>query len=326
MPAGNCRHRVVLLVSVGHDEEPPMTARMPGEAEILHFQAICDGHYPPDAVSASIAQQRAWYDGLCRTFDAPHPAGLSTEDRAIAGVGVRHYRPARREAPATILYLHGGGFVVGSLESHDAICAELADAAGAELVAADYRLAPEHLHPAASDDGMAVLRALLAEGRRIVLCGDSAGGNLAAGLALRARDERLPGVVGQVLIYPGLGGDLVSGSYAEMAEAPGLTTADVAYYRTLYDAAEDDAVAHPLRAKDLAGLPPAYITVARFDPLRDDGRHYAARLAEAGTDVAFREEPEMVHAWLRARHLSPGARAGFDALAAALAGLVRRTG
>lgn len=303
-----------------------MTARLPTEAEILEFQRICDGYYPPDAVSASIAQQRAWYDGLCRQFDAPHPAGLSTQDRAIGGVGVRLYRPARIEALATILYLHGGGFVVGSLASHDAICAELADAAGAELVAVDYRLAPEHLHPAASDDGMTVLRALLAEGRRIVLCGDSAGGNLAAGLALRARDEGLSGITGQALIYPGLGGDLVSGSYAEMAEAPGLTTADVAYYRSLYGAAEDDAVAHPLRAKDLSGLPPAYVTVARFDPLRDDGRAYAARLAEAGIDVGFREEPEMVHAWLRARHMSPRARAGFEALSVALAGLVRRPG
>jgi acetyl esterase len=303
-----------------------MTARKPTEPEILQFQAICDAYYPPNAVAASIAQQRTWYDGLCREFDAPRPAGLTSLDRSIGGVGVRHYRPARTEAMATILYLHGGGFVVGSLESHDAICAELAEAAAAELFAVDYRLAPAHLHPAASDDGMTVLRALLAEGRTLVLCGDSAGGNLAAGLALRARDEGLSGIGGQALIYPGLGGDLVSGSYAEMAEAPGLTTADVAYYRRLYAAAEDDAVAHPLRAENLHGLPPAYITVARFDPLRDDGRRYAARLAEAGIDVAFREEPEMVHAWLRARHMSPGARAGFDALAAALAAMVRRAG
>ncbi|BDA84158.1 carboxylesterase [Aureimonas sp. SA4125] len=301
-----------------------MTASQPTEREILAFQAICDGFYPPNAVAAAIAQQRTWYDALCRKFDSPHPAGVSAVDRVLAGIGVRHYRPSCDAVGATVLCLHGGGFVVGSLESHDAICAELAGAAAAELVAVDYRLAPEHLHPAASNDGMAVLRALLGEGRRIVLAGDSAGGNLAAGLALRARDEGLSGVVGLVLIYPGLGGDLVSGSYAEMAEAPGLSTSDVAYYRALYGAAEDDPVAHPLRAESLARLPPAYVTVARFDPLRDDGRRFAARLVEAGVDVTFREEPEMVHAWLRARHMSPGARAGFRALAEGLAVLVRR--
>jgi len=147
-----------------------------------------------------------------------------------------------------------------------------------------------------------------------VLIGDSAGGNLAAGLALRARDEGLSGIAGQVLIYPALGGDLVSGSYREMAYAPGLTTADVAYYRAVLKAPEIEPVAHPLLARDLSGLPPAYITVAHFDPLRDDGKLYERRLREAGVEATFREEPQMVHAWLRARHMSAGARSGFAAL------------
>lgn len=300
-----------------------MPTPSPTEPEILAFQAQVDGFYPRDAVSAPVAQQRAWYDSMCAGFDAALPAGLVTEDAVLGGVGVRFYRPAEVSASATILYLHGGGFVVGSLESHNAVCAELADAAAAELVAVDYRLAPEHLHPAASDDAMAVLRALLLERRGIVVVGDSAGGNLAAGLALRARDEGVDGIVGQALIYPGLGGDLASGSFVEMAEAPGLTTVDVAWYRALYAARDDDSIAYPLRAPALAGLPPAYVTVARFDPLRDDGRRYAARLAEVGIDVAFREEPQMIHAWLRARHMSPAAAAGFKALCENLARLVR---
>jgi acetyl esterase len=241
----------------------------------------------------------------------------------VAGrIPARHYRPADVATETRIFYIHGGGFVVGSIESHDAICAELAHGARAELVSVDYRLAPEHVWPAALEDCYAVLEALLAEGRPVVVAGDSAGGNLAAGVALKAKAEGLSGIVGQALIYPGLGGDLVSGSYVEMAEAPGLSTTDVAYYREVLQSPADDVFAHPVKADDLAGLPPAYITGAQFDPLRDDARNYAARLAKAGVDVAFREEPQMIHAWLRARHMSPGAREGFRHLVHGLARLV----
>jgi acetyl esterase len=163
---------------------------------------------------------------------------------------------------------------------------------------------------------------LLADGRPLVAVGDSAGGNLAAGIVLKARTEGLSGVVGQVLIYPGLGGDLVSGSYAEMADAPGLSTADVGYYREVLKAPDDSVFAHPLRANELSGLPPAYITAAHFDPLRDDARTYAARLIQAGVDVTFREEPQMIHAWLRARHMSSGAGQGFRRLVDGVARLV----
>jgi acetyl esterase len=159
-----------------------------------------------------------------------------------------------------------------------------------------------------------VLKHLLSANSKVVLIGDSAGANLAAGLALRARDAGLSGVVGQVLIYPALGGDLTAGSYVEMAAAPGLTTADVAYYREILRAPAGNEIAEPLQAASLAGLPPAFITVAHFDPLRDDGRHYAARLTAEGVEVWFREEPQMVHAWLRARHMSDGARDGFRAV------------
>ncbi len=302
-----------------------MSGPTPEEAEILDFQARCDAFYPPDAVSASVEHQRRWYDALCAAFDPGRPEGIAAEDRPLGAIPARFYRPAHVSADATILYLHGGGFVVGSLDSHDAVCAELAQGTGAELVAIDYRLAPEHRWPAAFDDGWAALSALLAQGRRVVLAGDSAGGNLAAGLAVRARNEGVPGIVGLALIYPGLGGDLLSGSYAEMAEAPGLSTADVRYYRELYAAPETDPVAHPLRAESLAGLPPAFVSAARFDPLRDDARAFAGRLAAAGVTVSFREEPQMIHAWLRARHMSPGARAGFAALVTELGRLARLT-
>jgi acetyl esterase len=289
----------------------------PEEPGILEFLDICDRFYPAGAVDAPIAQQRDWYDALCARFDQPLPQGLAFQDEMLV-VPIRRYRPAMISSGTVLLYLHGGGFVVGSLDSHHAICAEIAEFAQAELVSVDYRLAPEHVWPAQTDDCFGVLKQLLGTGRKVVLIGDSAGGNLAAGLALRARDEGLSGIAGQVLIYPALGGDLVSGSYHEMAYAPGLTTADVAYYRAVLKAPEIEPVAHPLLARDLSGLPPAYITVAHFDPLRDDGELYARRLREAGVEATFREEPQMVHAWLRARHMSAGARSGFEALCEAV--------
>ncbi|MDK1387104.1 alpha/beta hydrolase [Sinorhizobium sp. 8-89] len=296
---------------------------MPTERGILAFHERCEAFYPADAVNASIEQQRQWYDALCAEFDAPSPAGLTRQDERLAGrIPVRRYRPAEVATETRIFYIHGGGFVVGSLDSHDAICAELAHGARAELVSVDYRLAPEHVWPAAFDDCYDVLRSLLAGGRPLVVAGDSAGGNLAAGVVLKARAEGLSGIVGQVLIYPALGGDLVSGSYVEMAEAPGLATADVAYYREVLKAPADNPFARPLKASDLSALPPAYITAANFDPLRDDARNYAARLAQTGVDVTYREEPQMIHAWLRARHMSPGAEEGFRHLVHGVARLL----
>ena len=296
---------------------------IPTEPGILAFHHRCEAFYPADAVDAPIEQQRAWYDALCAEFDAPSPDKLTRQDEAVGGrILVRRYRPAAIATQTRIFYIHGGGFVVGSLESHDAICAEIAHAAKAELVSIDYRLAPEHVWPAAFDDCFKVLQWLLADGRPLVVAGDSAGGNLAAGMALKARAEHITGIAGQVLIYPGLGGDLVSGSYVEMAEAPGLTTADVAYYRDVLKAPAENVFAHPLKAGDLSGLPPAYITSAHFDPLRDDAALYAQRLIAAGVNVTYRDEPQMIHAWLRARHMSGGARDGFVRLCRAVSDLV----
>ncbi|MGO4481972.1 alpha/beta hydrolase [Rhizobium sp. 2TAF27] len=287
----------------------------PTEKGILQFLEICDSFYP---VEASVEQQRHWYDALCARFDRPLPPDMIFADGMVQRIPIRRYRPRKISTRTVLLYLHGGGFVVGSLESHHAICAEIADFAGAELVSVDYRLAPEYRWPAQTDDGFAVLKHLLSADNKVVLIGDSAGGNLAAGLALRARDEELPGIVGQVLIYPALGGGLDTGSYVEMAEAPGLTTADVAYYREIVQAPADNSIAAPLNVSSAAGLPPAFITAAYFDPLRDDSRQYSARLADAGVEVWFREEPQMVHAWLRARHMSDGARDGFRAVCEAV--------
>ncbi|WP_340117678.1 alpha/beta hydrolase [Pelagibius sp. 7325] len=326
-----------------------MPSPSPQEPEILAFIAEVERFYPADSADAPVAQQRQWYDALCRNFDVPPPAGLTAEAavaRHPAGpVPLRRYRPAVLRHQAAIVYFHGGGFVVGGLDSHNAVCAELAQATGAVLTAVDYRLAPEHRFPLALTDCLAAVLADGADGvTPLAVAGDSAGGSLAAGVAMTLRDAGrggpaamdllkaagwrqgapLPRIVGQALIYPVLGGALDAGSYLEMAEAPGLTTHDVRFYREILAAPEGDPYGHPLTASDWAGLPPAYITAAHFDPLRDDGRHYAARLAEAGVDVAYREEPQMVHAWLRARHRSPGAKTGFEALCRGLGELLDR--
>lgn len=291
----------------------------PTEAGILAFLQRCEEFYPADAVDAPIAQQRQWYDTLCAEFDQPTPAGMIREEALVLGrIPTRRYRPASVTTETRLYYIHGGGFVVGSLQSHDAICAEIADAACAELVSVDYRLAPEHPWPAAFDDCFDVLTYLLRGKGPVVIIGDSAGANLAAGLVLKARDQGLAGIAGQALVYPALGGDTAAGSYVEMAEAPGLSTADVLYYRDVYRAPHGNPYAFPLVHADLSGLPPAFITGAFFDPLRDDARQYAGRLAAAGVEVWFREEPQMIHAWLRARHMSEGAAAGFAALCRAV--------
>lgn len=298
---------------------------MPDEEGICDFIAKCDSFYPPDAVAASIDQQRVWYDAMCAQFAYPYPDGMRVEDDEISGVPVRHYRPENVTLPHKILYMHGGGFVVGSRDSHDAICAEIAHAACAELIAIDYRLAPEHVWPAQHEDCHAVLQSLISSGRKLVLVGDSAGGMLAAGLAMRAREDGFGNrILGQALIYPALGGDLNWPSYGQMANAPGLSTDDVIYYRDVLKAPMDDPFAHALSVADLRGLPPTYITAAYFDPLRDDGREYTARLARAGISVQYSEEPQMIHGWLRARHMSDGARKGFGHLCDAIANMLRQ--
>lgn len=318
----------------------------PSEPEILAFIEEVDRFYPPGTIGGGIEVQRECYDALCKNFDAPLPAGLITSEQSAphpdAPVPLRRYHPAGVKHEAVVVYFHGGGFVVGGLDSHHAICAEIAEATGAEVVATGYRLAPEHRFPLALTDCLA---AVLAQGARpLVVAGDSAGGSLAAGLAMTLRDAArkvpaalellraagwqegapLPRLAGQTLIYPVTGGDLSAGSYVEMAEAPCLTTQEVRYYRDILGAPEDDPYGHPLAAADWAGLPPAYVTAAFFDPLRDDGRQTAARLAAAGVDVTYREEPQMVHAWLRARHRSPSASIGFAALCAGIEGLLAR--
>jgi acetyl esterase len=287
---------------------------------IREFLIAGDRFYPPDAVNFTLAEQRAFYDKYSNHFRKPRPQGVMAEDFKVGDVPCRRYHRAGATDQAVLLYLHGGGFVVGGLESHDDICAEICDGADVQVVAVAYRLAPEHPFPAAFDDCWRVLTFFFAHTPKVVVAGDSAGGNLAAALCLKARDEGRPAIAGQVLIYPGLGGDMSCGSYVTMADAPGLSIKDVIYYRDTYKGGSSK-FAEPLRETNYAGLPPAFLVAAGNDPLHDDSFEYAKRLRAAGIPAAVRDEPLLVHAFLRARHMSAPAAKSFRAIVEAVSSL-----
>ena len=292
---------------------------IPDDAGMREFIAINDRYFPPDVTDMPMAEQRARYDRYCADLLAPLPPDVRFEDIGIAAAGpprampARHYLPPHDETPGvSILYLHGGGFIVGGLDSHHDICAELCAATGTQLVALDYRLAPENVHPAQLDDTLAAHLWLAGQGRAAVAAGDSAGGNLAAALALRCKARGLAMPIGLALIYPGLGGDMTKGSYVEMGEAPLLSTRDVGFYNRAHLGQGGAGIeAAPLAAPDFAGLPPTVLVSADIDPLRDDCRDFQDRLAAAGVAALWRNEPNLLHGYLRARHLSARAEASF---------------
>jgi acetyl esterase len=281
----------------------------------------------------SLAGLRQAYSDMCRAFTPSRPDGLYVVDFELAGVPVRSYQPPI--SPPTsgcpcIVYLHGGGWVVGDLDSHDFICAELASTLGVLVIALDYRLAPEYPFPAAFEDCLGVWRALRTgpyrlDPERTLVAGDSAGGNLAAALCLALRDAGEPLPAAQVLIYPGLGGDHRLPSRSECVDAPLLSSSDLDCYHALYlrGTGQPSAYAMPLLAEDFSGLPPALIAVAQFDPLRDDGMLYAERLNAAGVAATLYYGEGLVHGCLRAR----GQVAEVDALYEMLLGyLSEKTG
>lgn len=293
------------------------------DAEMWDFIRTTTGFGTDDP---GIPAQRTAYDAMCRQFHAGRPQGLTVRDGAEGGVPVRCYAP---ELPsATLVYFHGGGFVVGGLHSHDDICAELAARCGLRVVSVDYRLAPEHPHPAAFEDARSAARAVAARnGGPLLLAGDSAGGNLAAAVAHATRDDPVR-ACGQVLIYPGLGGDPDRGSYLEHADAPMLSRAEVLQYDVLRAGSPEaaaglhaDPTAAPLRDTDFRALPASAIFAAQCDPLADDSRSYAARLRAAGVAVRLTVEPGLVHGYLRARHRAARARGSFDRICSAVTDL-----
>lgn len=300
------------------------------DSEVWAFIRQTDAWFPPESAGLPIGRQRETYNAMCRAFHPGRPTNVATQDLAIdlggRSLSARRYLRAQTSPAATIVYYHGGGFILGDLDSHDDICAELCAGTGYDVISVDYRLAPEHLHPAAFDDAMAAVAwAAAANDLPIVLCGESAGGNLAAAVAHATRGHARA-AVGQVLIYPSLGGDMSRDSYVTHADAPMLSTRDVLFYRDVrfgpggYVA---DARVAPLTDRDFSRLPATVVFTAQCDPLSSDGESYRDRILAAGGRVAWREEPGLVHSYLRARRLSSRAAQAFDRIVAAVAALGR---
>jgi acetyl esterase len=276
---------------------------------------------------------RANFGIMCAGFGAG-PAVASVEDRPLgladgSTVGVRVYRPASvGDGPApAVVWFHGGGFVLGTLDSHDQICRLLADGAGVVVVAVDYRLAPEHTFPAAADDAAAAVRAVVEQAGalgidpgRVAVAGDSAGGNLAAVSARRCR-----GLVSfQLLVYPVCDlthtGDRYP-SFRDNAEGYVLTADTMAFFDDSYAPDPADRThpdASPLLAPDLAGLAPALVLTAEFDPLRDEGEAYAARLADAGVPVTLSRYGGAIHMFFHMAEFTAIGRRAVDEAAHSL--------
>jgi len=252
-----------------------------------------------------------------RPASTPTPPEIgAVKNVAAEGPGgpipLRVYRPAgvaSSTALPALVYYHGGGWVIGDLDTHDVQCRQTAAEAGIVVVAVDYRLAPEHKFPAAVDDAWAATRWVVAHGselgvnsRRIAVGGDSAGGNLAAVVALMARDAgNAPAIALQVLTYPVTDLSSESKSYGDFADGYLLTRDSMRWFKNHYLKSASDADdwrASPLRAASLAGLPPALIITAGFDPLRDEGAAYAARMTEAGGLVDYVCYGGMIHGFM----------------------------
>jgi acetyl esterase len=260
----------------------------------------------------------------------PPPVVDLVEERTIAGpdgrLRLRIYSPTASEPLPVLVWLHGGGWVVGSLDSHDPVCRHLAVTTPSVVVAPDYRLAPEHPFPAGLEDAWAALAWTGAEApslggdpARVAVGGDSAGGNLAAVTARRARDRGLQLAL-QVLAYPVTDFAFDTPSYLEHGTGMNLTRAKMEWYWAQYLAGADGAHedASPLRAERLGGLAPALVQTAGYDPLRSEAEAYAARLAEAGVPVTLTPYPTMIHGFLRMPALVAEALDGLAEIAAAL--------
>lgn len=275
---------------------------------------------------------RSGWNNYGASMNRPYPSGMVVTDEFIdvAGAGrdgripVRFYRPQGVKAPSPcVVYLHGGAFIKGSLDSGDAIAWGLADQTGFVVMSVDYRLAPENPFPAGVEDCYAAVRQLAASSSshgvdpdRIGVWGDSAGGNMAAAVCLMARDRGGPEIRAQAINYPCLTDDLSAPAYRDMAEAPGVRTAAIDNAWNLYlgnGRPTSNPYAVPLKAADLSHLPPAHVHYAEYDCLADDAIRYAARLEAAGNKVTLRSARRMIHGYLRARFAGPEAAAEFAA-------------
>jgi acetyl esterase len=285
----------------------------------------------PPINELSVTEARQASAALAAMQGFPEPVG-SVEDRTLLGPGggipVRIYVPCGNGPFPVLLYFHGGGWVIGDIESSDGLCRILTNAVGCMVVSVDYRLAPEHPFPAAADDAYhATLWAATnassfgGDPSRIAVCGDSAGGNLAAVVAQIARDRGKPAICFQLLIYPVTDAACDSPSYSENAEGYFLTKDAMQWFWNHYvrnNADRSHPYASPLRARNLAGLPAALVITAEYDPLRDEGERYAEGLRAAGTPVQLTRYEGMIHGFFAMSAVIDKGRTAIQQSAAAL--------
>jgi acetyl esterase len=283
---------------------------MPVDPQI---RALLDrGTGVPATHTLPVAEARRQYEARIALM-APPPEVAKVVERRIDGTGgsiaLRIYTPAGNGPLPLMMFFHGSGFVLCSLDTHDGICRNLAAGIGCVVVSVDYRLAPEHKFPKGLDDCLAATRWAAANAVElgidpalIMVAGDSAGGNMAAVTALRVRDEGGPRLCGQMLLYPVTDYHTPgTPSYAENADGYGLTRDTMEWFWAHYLISPEEAEnphASPLRARDLAGLPPAHVTSAEYDPLRDEAELYGMRLRAAGVPTEITRRPGMNHGFL----------------------------
>ncbi|MBC8748660.1 acetyl esterase [Paraburkholderia sp. WC7.3g] len=304
------------------------------EPEIAAFIERASALYPSHHAAATPRDQRELYDRYAAMLTPPLPSDLVAQDASFrTGAGhpvplrlYRHPVKARENGTirGTVLYFHGGGFVLGSLNSHQMVTARLAADTGLDVIAVDYRLAPEHRAPAAHEDCLEITRAALnhrlpfdlPEHAALQLAGDSAGGTLAASVALRLRDDGESAVRGIVLVYPMLGTEPQLPARDTESDAPMLTLADVHKFRDAYWGKGEEgnptpgpAWTIPLAATRFDGLPPMLAIGAEHDPLRDDARAFVEQIRAAGGDARLLIGTGLVHGCWRALETSPGVQA-----------------
>lgn len=279
------------------------------------------------------AQGREMYKMMSTTLDPQNVPIGKVEDRKIAGpageIAVRVYTPVGQGAAAlpAVVFFHGGGFVIGDLNTHDALCRQIANEAKVRVIAVDYRLAPEHKFPSAADDCFAALKwvadqasTIGVDANRIAVCGDSAGGNLAAVVCQLAKKAGGPRIVYQVLMYPTTIAHAQTGSMKMFEKGYFLERQAMDWFFDAYVPKGHD-LKDPKLAPfwgDVHGLPPAYVITAGFDPLKDEGKQYADKMAAAGVAVTYKDYPAMVHGFFNMSGIVPQAREAIHEVAAKL--------
>ncbi len=290
----------------------------------------------PSYDTLSPAEARALFLAGREALSPDPPPVAEIRELAVPGgdggaVPIRLYRGAGTAADAmlpALVFLHGGGWVIGDLDSHDGICRHLANAAQCAVASVHYRLAPEHKFPAAVEDCFAAARWLAEagpklgiDGGRLAVGGDSAGGNLAAVVSLLARDRGAPALCAQLLLYPAVDFGTTRASHQRFSEGYLLTMATMRWFSDHYLRGSEDAAdwrASPLRAADLAGVAPAYVLTAGCDPLGDEGIAYARRLEECGVAVRHRHIDDQIHGFLMMGRIVQAAGPALDEIAGAL--------